>query len=263
MNGAVDISWLALGLGFVLVAFPLAIQLGFGLGKIGSLFVSIIRMGVQLFLVGLLLGYVFERDSAVLNLAWFLVMVAVAAGTVIRKSELRLRTLLAPSFVSLLTSSSLILLYFTGVILQLENVIEARYFIALGGMLMGNSLRANIVGVTTFFSGTRRDEERYLYRLAAGATRLEALLPNLQTALKQALSPTIATMATMGVVFLPGMMSGQIIGGSDPLVAVKYQIAIMLAILASVAFSTLLCLLLTLRAGFDPAGLLRREIFQE
>lgn len=263
MNGAVDISWVALALGIALIIFPLATLLFFRLKQVGSLFISLIRMGVQLFLVGLLLGYVFERDSVLLNLAWFLLMVAVASGTVIRKSDLRLRALLLPSFISLLASSSVILIYMTGVILELDNVVEARYFIALGGMLLGNSLRGNIIGVTTFFTGTRRDEERYLYRLAAGATRIEALMPNLRAAIKQALSPTIATMATMGVVFLPGMMTGQIIGGSDPLVAVKYQIAIMLAIMASVAFSTVLCLLLTLRAGFDSSGMLRKEIFQE
>ncbi len=263
MNGAIDISWLSLALSFILLLIPLAVTVFFKLGQLVSILISIARMAAQLFLIGFFLGYLFELDSIPLNILWFAVMVAVATGTVIRKSSLKIRTLMLPAFFSLLTAGFSVLLFFTGIILQLDGVFEAKYFIALGGMILGNSLRANIIGVTAFYSGIRRDENRYLYRLSAGASRFEALLPNLRNSLNQAFSPVIANMATMGIVFLPGMMTGQIIGGSDPLVAVKYQIAIMLAIFCAVTFSTVLCIGSTSFVSFTGTGMLKRSIFQK
>lgn len=263
MSDATNISWLSLGLSGLLLAIPIVVVVVFRIGKLLDIVLSVARMAVQLFLVGIFLGYVFELNSTLLNIAWFLMMVGVAAGTVIKRSDLKLRTLLLPAASSLLVSGGLILLFFTVVILRLGNPIEARYFIALGGMLLGNALRGNVVGVTSFYSGIKREENRYLFRLAAGAGHLEALMPEISTSLRKAISPTIATAATMGIVALPGMMTGQIIGGSSPLLAVKYQIAIMLAIFATVTLATTLCILMTIPASFDSYGMLKREVFAD
>ena len=77
-----------------------------------------------------------------------------------------------------------------------------------------------------------------------------------------AIKPSLASMATMGVVFLPGMMTGQIIGGSSPLVAIEYQIAIMIIIFVSTMLTIGLTVLFTMKQSFDGYGLLKREIFQ-
>jgi putative ABC transport system permease protein len=180
---------------------------------------------------------------------------------VVRRSGLSLRTIFLASFVSLILSGGTVVLLFTWMILGLDNPFDARYFIAIGGMLLGNSLRGNVVAVSGFFNGVRRDEATHLYRLSVGATRLEALLPNLRASVESALAPTIAAMSTMGIVALPGMMTGQVLGGSSPLVAVKYQIAIMLAILSTVALSVALALLLGIPLAFDSRGILRRSAF--
>jgi len=76
------------------------------------------------------------------------------------------------------------------------------------------------------------------------------------------MNPTIASMATMGIVSLPGMMTGQILGGSVPLVAIKYQIAIMIAILASTVLSISFSILFTVRYSFYKNGTLKKEIFR-
>jgi putative ABC transport system permease protein len=134
--------------------------------------------------------------------------------------------------------------------------------IAIGGMLLGNSLRSNVVGLGDFYKSLQRDEQQYFYRLSLGATKFEALLPFAKQSFLAALNPTIATMATMGIVSLPGMMTGQILGGSVPLVAIKYQIAIMIAVLATSVLSIALSILTTARYSFQKNGMMKKGILQ-
>jgi putative ABC transport system permease protein len=128
-------------------------------------------------------------------------------------------------------------------------------------MLLGNSLRGNIVGISTFYESIRKDARKYLYLLALGASQAEALLPYLRKSVQLALKPTLATMATMGIVALPGMMTGVILGGASPEVAIKYQIMIMIAIVVSTIISVVLTILMTMRVCFNRYGVLRRDIF--
>ena len=129
-------------------------------------------------------------------------------------------------------------------------------------MVLGNSLRANVVGLGDFYKSLRKDEHLYFYKLSLGATKYEALIPFAKRSFTAAINPTIATMATMGIVSLPGMMTGQILGGSVPLVAIKYQIAIMVAILTSTIISIGLSILFTVRFSFYQNGVLKKDIFK-
>jgi putative ABC transport system permease protein len=181
---------------------------------------------------------------------------------VVRRSDLRLNVLLWPSVLSLSLAATPILFFFTGVILGLERPLEARYFIALGGMLLGNSLRGNIVGLSTFYTSLRENQHHHRYVLSLGATRLESIYPYLQESMRRAIAPTLASTATMGIVFLPGMMTGQVLGGAPPLVAVHYQIAIMLSIFACVAIATVLGIALSIPAAFEKNGMLNESIFR-
>jgi len=122
-------------------------------------------------------------------------------------------------------------------------------------------LRGTIIGIDNFYSLLRRNKQRHMYRLALGASILESLLPYLRASLKSALQPTLATMATMGIVFLPGMMTGQILGGLSPLLAIKYQMVIMITIFVSTAIAINLTILLTMRTCFDEFGLLKKKTF--
>lgn len=90
----------------------------------------------------------------------------------------------------------------------------------------------------------------------------EAVLPYFRNALITALKPTIASMATIGIVSLPGMMTGQILGGSPPQTAIKYQIAIMIAILMSVSLSVTLTIFFTMRSSFNEYGILKEDVFK-
>ena len=83
----------------------------------------------------------------------------------------------------------------------------------------------------------------------------------MQHALQEALTPTLATMATIGVVSLPGMMTGAILGGLNPMTAIQYQIAIMIAIFTGTGITVLLGVLWTRKAAFDGFGMLKRDLF--
>ena len=258
--GAPDISALSLFFCFLLLALPVGVGLVLKLGLFRNTLVAVVRMGIQLALVGYFLKYLFRWNNPLVTAIWLIVMVAFATHSVIRGSQLRFKRFVVPVGLSLLLTLGFVLFYFNLMIIDLSGVLEAKYAIAIGGMLLGNSLRGAIVGVSHFYGNLRKEASQYSYRLALGATQFEALRPYVRDAMRSALMPTLASMSTLGIVFLPGMMTGQILGGSGPLVAIKYQIAIMIAIFACIALNVGLTLLFTVKTSFNRYGLLRREL---
>jgi putative ABC transport system permease protein len=257
-----DISILGLMLCFVLLLIPIAVSYYFKLQLIGPTLESAFRMAIQLALVGIFLTFVFDLNSAIINIIWVLVMVIVASHNVLKNAELKIRPLIAPLIISFALTNMGMLLYFNSFIIDLANVFDARYFIPIGGMVLGNSLRANIVGINDFCDQIQRNENRYLSKLSLGAEKHEALMPYMRKSLRNALKPTIANMATIGIVFLPGMMTGQILGGSSPLTAIEYQIAIMVAIYVTTVINVLMGLIILMYRGFDEYGMFRKNLLK-
>lgn len=258
-----EISNLALFLCSLLLVIPFIISIIFKLGIIKSALTSVARMAVQLLLIAIFLKYLFQYNNPLVNILWLVIMIAVATFNVTRKINVKLKVFLLPIFISFIASTFFVVFYFNIFILNLGNVVDARFLIVIGGMLLGNSLRGDIIGIDNFYRMIKRNENRYLYNLSLGATIMEALSPYFKESLVSALQPTIATMATMGIVFLPGMMTGQILGGVSPVLAIKYQIAIMIAIFVSTTIAINLTILLTIRTCFNPYGLLRKESFSD
>jgi len=256
-----DISFTGLLLCSVLLVIPFFSSLILRLGTMRSMLVAVLRMVGQLILIGIFLKYLFVWNNAFLNVVWIIVMIGVATFNVTSKIKLKFRVFIAPTFTAFIGATLFVLLYITSFVLQLESIVDARFFVVIGGMLLGNALRGTIIGIDNFYSLLRRNTHRYQYRLALGATVLEAIFPYFQDSLRSALQPTIATMATMGIVFIPGMMTGQILGGISPLVAIKYQIVIMIAIFVATTIAINLTILLTLRTCFTKFGVLRQDIF--
>lgn len=259
--GASDISYWQLALGYGLLIFPMAVFLWHGVPLLGDTFMGVLRMTVQLLFIGFYLQYVFIWNNPWLNIGWIAVMVLVADASIVRGCGLRARIFLLPLSLSLLLGVLAPLLIFVLVIIRPDPFFDARYVIPIAGMILGNCLRADIVGIRGFYESLHKREKAYLHALASGARLHEAAQPFLRDALRDALAPTIATMATMGVVSLPGMMTGVILGGSDPATAIKYQIAIMLAIFSGTAITVTAAIYLTLHGSFTPYGILKREIF--
>ncbi len=257
----VDISFASLGLAAILFVVPLIASRVYGLGLSRPLFWATVRMSVQLALIGVFLKYLFIWNHPVLNVLWLTVMILVAVASAVKDSAMRLRVVLWPVFAAFFFSTMLIVLFLNTLVIRIDRVFDARYLVVLGGMLLGNSLRGNIIGITSFYQQIRKDTKRFFYTLGLGASLDEALRPYFRASIQLALKPTIAAMATMGIVSLPGMMTGVILGGTSPDVAIKYQIMIMIAIVVSTVSSVVLTIDLTRRVCFSPNGALRTDIF--
>ncbi len=260
--GLPDIGLARLALAWLMALIPVAAIMWYRLPMLSRSLVALLRMAVQLLFVGLYLTVVFELDRPWLTVLWLIAMIAVADLSVIRGCGLRLARVGPVLFLALLAGTLLPLLYFTGIVLARPNTFEAQYAIPLGGMVLGNCLRVDIVGLNRFFSSLREQQKPFLAALAQGATLAEAVRPYVRKAFEAALAPTVAMIATIGLVSLPGMMTGVILAGFDPIRAVKYQAVIVLAIFAGAALTLLLAFRLALRIAFDPYGLLDEGIFR-
>jgi putative ABC transport system permease protein len=127
-------------------------------------------------------------------------------------------------------------------------------------MLLGNCIRTNIFGLSSYYNKLQKEQTLYKYALANGATKKEALFPYMRNSLKTSFAPTIATMAVVGLISLPGMMTGQILGGSSPTVAIKYQIMLMITIFVSSILAVVLTIFISNKFIFDPFQNLKTKI---
>ena len=227
---------------------------------IKPMLISMFRMSVQLFLVGLYLKYLFQLNHALVNMAWVLLMIVVTAYTVVTRTHLPRKLLFLPVLLALIISIFFIDLFLLGVVLRLDFIFEAAYLIPITGMLIGNSLTNTVIAIDHFYTRIKQQQNTYRFALANGGTRSDAMRIFIKDALRRAMNPTIASTAVMGIVSLPGMMTGQILGGSDPSVAIKYQILIMLTIFVSSLITIVLSILFCNRKAFDGFGNLREEM---
>ncbi len=241
----------------MLVSVGLSAWLRLGLGR--DILIASTRMVVQLLLVGLILGRVFRLGSPLPILAIGLVMTALAAQAAAGRPSRRYPGLLLDCFIAIFGSSFLLTGFALAGILRVRPWFEAQYAIPLLGMVLGNSLTSVALALDRFTTDlvTRRGEVETL--LALGATRWEAAHPLIRTALRAGMMPTLNSMMVIGMVSLPGMMTGQILAGASPEHAVRYQIVVMFVHSASTALGCLGAVLLAFRALFDSRDRLRSE----
>ncbi len=248
---------------FLLLVIPLGVSSYLKLKLNKTIITAVGRMTLQLFLVGIFLEYIFKLNNPWLNIGWLTVMILTAVLSALNRSQLKLSFIFLPVFISFIISTLSILFYFNFFIIHLSYLFDARYLIALGGMLLGNILSVNIIAINSFYKTLRNSTKLYFYRLAAGATLYEALMPFLRDSFRLTLTPVLAKTATMGIVSLPGMMTGQILGGSSPQTAIRYQIAIMIAIFTAGVISIVLTFFLAIKKSFDKCGILHQNIFKK
>ena len=255
--GTMDISYWSLGVGLLLLLIPVYYIWRYETKLLKAVCIGAVRMIVQLLFIGVYLRYLFEWDNPVVNCLWVLLMVYIAAETAINRTKVRRAVLMWPLIVGLVVASVLIGFYFLGIVLKLDNVFSAQYFIPIMGILLGNMLTVNVIAVGTFYSALQREQNLYYFLLGNGASRNEALMPFMRQAIVKSFAPTIANMAVMGLVSLPGTMIGQILGGSTPDVAIKYQIMIVVVTMSASMLSLVIAIKLSCRRAFDAYGRLR------
>lgn len=249
-----DISYDALGIGLLLLIIPIFFLWKFKTGLVRAVIIGASRMVLQLFLIGLYLRFLLEWDHLVINFLWLIIMIFVAAETAVSRVQVKRKILFMPMVVGFMIAALLIGLYFLVFVLRPSETFTAHYFIPVFGIIMGNMLGVNIIGINIFYSGLKRERELYYYLVGNGATRSEAIAPFIRQALIKSFSPAIANMAVTGLVALPGTMIGQILSGTSPSIAIKYQIMIVVITMASCMLSLVIMLYLCIQKIFDPYG---------
>ncbi len=252
MNGAVDITYPALIFAYGL-SFLTALLMHFvGSGQVKDFFIALARCTVQLTIMGFFLEYLFKWDRAWLTLAVFMMMALFASRIILQRSKTGLKGIWIYILLSVAAGGGGVICYFLFIIVKPDPFFNARYVIPLAGMIMGNSMNGSALALDRYYHELKNNVKLVETKLSLGASPAEAAQDAFQSSFRSALTPMLSNMAGMGLVFLPGMMTGQILGGSPPLVAIKYQLAIMLAISASVAVTSILILKFASRRLFTP-----------
>jgi putative ABC transport system permease protein len=249
-------DYIRLGYGQVALAALLilvngAISLALRLDLEKRLLVASLRTVVQLLLVGLVLEQIFAVQSPPLVLVWMLFMATVAGIASVRRTGRRYPGIWWDSVLCIWLASWVITgMALTGIV-RVDPWWKAQYAIPLLGMILGNALNGISLGLDRLgeeLTGRRGEVE---LRLALGASRWQAALPPLRSAIRTGMIPIVNSMSIAGLVSLPGMMTGQLLAGVSPLEAVKYQIVIMFLIAAGTALGTVGVVLLGYRRLFN------------
>ncbi len=252
MNSIIDLGVWQVAVAYIFVLIVLAIVKARKIGKEKEIILSSIRMTLQLILAGYLLMLVIENPNPWITLGVIALMEVFAIMTIINKFKKKLSGSMKKVIALSMSAGTIApLLFFLFVVVQIEPWYAPQYFIPIAGMLVGNSMTGISLGVKTLIEGMTTQKALVEEALILGATPKSATKHIIDSTFDAAIMPTINSMIGMGIVFLPGMMTGQILSGISPITAIAYQIAIMLGILGAVALSTILMLHLGYRTFFN------------
>ncbi len=259
-----DVAYLPIGppqllLAASLIAVNLALSLGLRLGLTRTLLIASVRMTVQLLLIGLVLEWVFALDEPLPILAIALLMSALAGVSAVQRTKRRFAGVYWDSLVSVLSAAFLVTGFALVGIVRVRPWYDAQYLIPLLGMVLGNVLNGISLALDRFTEGVAQRRAQAELLLTLGATRWEAGHALIVDALRVGMIPTVNAMMVMGIVSLPGMMTGQILAGAAPADAVRYQIVIMFMIAAATALGAFGVVMLAFVRLFDRQHRLRSE----
>lgn len=193
------------------------------------LIIGSIRMTVQLVLAGLVLTLIFKNPHPIFVLLYLTAMMSMSVHTVLTRNKgvnKRFQTIVALSLTG--TGLSVIIFFILGIVgVSFWN---PQYTIPISGMIMGNAMTGVSLGLKSFHESIKTERNQIDALINIGASPKCILIPFVNKSLETALLPTLNSMLGMGIISLPGMMTGQILSGTLPMTAILYQIAIMIAI---------------------------------
>ncbi len=257
----IPLSPLDLALAAALVLALAAVAWAGRLGVARGLLVAAARTAVQLLLVGLVLKVVFAQAGLGWVAALAALMLLLAGREVMARQGRRFRGPwgYALGTLSMFLSAFTVTVFALTVIIGSVPWYEPRYAIPLLGMLLGNTMNGVALGLDRVTAGAMAARAAIEARLALGARAAEAVAPLRREAVRAGLIPIVNAMSAAGIVSLPGMMTGQILAGTPPMEAVRYQVLIMFLIAAGTGFGTLAAVWLASRRLFDGRERLRLE----
>lgn len=238
-----------------------ALSVIFRLGVERQLLLATFRMVAQLGLIGFVLRFIFVQTSPFWTIGLVLVMVLVAGNEIRMRQTSRLKGwgTYGLGTTTLLFVGTLGTLFGVGVLIGPEPWYSPRYVIPILGMMLGNTMTGISLGLDTLTTAARRERAAIEARIAMGAPRFVALNTVIGQALRTGMMPIINAMAASGIVALPGMMTGQILAGVEPVDATKYQLMIMFLIAGSTSLGVLFAVMGGVRLLTDERHRLRLD----
>ena len=224
------------------------------LGQTRRIAVSTVRAFVQLLAMGLLLVYLFRYQT------WWLVglvlvgMCIAAAQIATGRTKNVMGGLWADTFASITVSSLVISFIVVEGVIHADPWYNAMQLVPITGMMLGNTLSASAVATDRLLSSMDSRASEIYTLVALGATPREAAFPSIKAAVGAGMTPTLAQLSAAGIVQIPGMMSGQILAGADPIIAAKYQIVVLLMVSAATTLSIVVMCFLAYKKRFAAEG---------
>jgi len=258
--GAIQLSTLDLivAASLILVAGLLSLVLRLNLER--RLALASVRTVVQLLLIGYVLKFVFDWGTLPAVAGMAVVMIVAASRAAVQRSSRSFAGATWLAWGTLVVVGLATTLTVTTLIIGVQPWYQPRYLIPLLGMVLGNSLTGISLSLDSLLESLAERRAEVEMELSLGASRWEAARTPLREAVRRGLIPIINSMMVVGIVSLPGMMTGQILAGADPLVAVKYQVVIMFMIAAATSLGSIGMVLLVYRRLFNDKHQLRSEL---
>ncbi|HEY8889765.1 MAG TPA: iron export ABC transporter permease subunit FetB [Clostridium sp.] len=241
MAGVVQLSIFKFSLIYLLLIVVLIIMKKSKVNQSKLLLVASLRMTLQLVLVGYILQYVFKNPNPLFTIIFLILMISFSIHRVIGgRKDLNNNFKIAIAC-SLTFCGLFVLIFFVSVVVG-KSIFNPQYTIPLAGMIIGNAMTGVNIAIKTFMDDISKEKNKINTLLNLGVEPKDILKPFANNALETALIPTMNSMLGMGIIFLPGMMTGQMLSGTLPTTAIMYQIAIMIAICCSVCTTIFLSL---------------------
>ncbi|MCG8125299.1 MAG: iron export ABC transporter permease subunit FetB, partial [Candidatus Thiodiazotropha taylori] len=244
---------LDLAIAATLVVALALISLRLSLGIEGKLLIAALRTVIQLSLLGLVLKFLFVQSHPLLISALAMFMLFVAGYEVMARQQRRFSGIwgFGVGTLSMFISSFSVTILALIVIIQAEPWYSVQYLIPLLGMMLGNTMSGVAIALDNLTQNAWQRRQEIEARLILGHTWDQAIREIRRNALRSGLIPIINAMAAAGIVSLPGMMTGQILAGTPPMEASKYQILIMLLIAAGTGFGATAAVWIGAKRLFD------------
>ncbi len=250
-NSVIDLSAgdVMIAAGLVLISGGISVALKLNMEK--KLALASFRTVAQLLLIGFVLQKVFEISTLPALIPVVLFMLLTAAHTAVGRPARTYAGLAPLAFCTMAVTSLAVTITATGLIIGVDPWFRPAYLIPLLGMVLGNTMNGVSLATDHFLETLSERRHEVEMELAMGATRWEAARRPISDSVRRGMIPIINSMMVVGVVSLPGMMTGQILAGTNPAVAVKYQIMIMFMIAAGSSMGSMGMVLLSYRRLFN------------
>jgi putative ABC transport system permease protein len=250
-SGAIPLDSVDLTVAALLVLFAGLLSAFFRLGLERKLAVAALRTVLQLLLIGYILRWVFAVQSLAVIVLIIGVMGLIAGRSALDRSSWVYKGAYWDAFLTLIFTGLITTLVVTKTVIGVTPWYDPQYIIPLLGMVLGNGLTGISLALDEVLNRLYNEREKIEMELAHGASKWEASITHLRDAVKRGMIPIINSMMVVGIVSLPGMMTGQILAGADPLDAVKYQVVVMFMLASGTALGTMALVLLTYRRLFN------------